>query len=117
MQGIKGKMNIGFEEIYEQETDTYYVSFKTGEPSYAIEVDDILILEAGMFTNMPTGFRILNYKSNPVQGVRILIQKIRKTLADVQKENQGRFRTMENQLEQRLTKLSLTPTYCLPPTN
>lgn len=106
MQGIKGKMNINFEEIYEQETDTYYVSFNTGEPSYAIEVDDILILEAGMFTNMPTGFRILNYKSNPVKGVQFLIKKIKKANVDAQKENKGRFRLIESQLEESLKTLS-----------
>ncbi|MDD5476739.1 MAG: hypothetical protein PHG87_00795 [Candidatus Omnitrophica bacterium] len=104
MKGIKGCMNIDFEEIYEQETDTYYVSFRTGEPSYAIEVDDVLIMEAGIFTNMPTGFRILNFKSNPVQAVRFIIEKIKKTTEEAKKEACGRFRVMENCLEKRLEK-------------
>jgi hypothetical protein len=38
MKGIKGSMNIGFAENYDQEEDIYYVTFKTGEPSYVIEL-------------------------------------------------------------------------------
>ncbi|HEX3624818.1 MAG TPA: hypothetical protein VGO67_03545 [Verrucomicrobiae bacterium] len=34
---------------------------KTSEPSIAQEVDDTLLAEFGMFTSLPTGFRILNY--------------------------------------------------------
>jgi hypothetical protein len=36
----------------------------TGEPSLVAEHDDKLLLEFGIFTGMPTGFRILNYTKN-----------------------------------------------------
>jgi uncharacterized protein YuzE len=108
MKIVKGKMNVDFEENYDQDADIYYVTFKTGEPSYAIEIDDIILLEVGLFTNMPTGFRILNYKSNPVHQVQInvLIKKVKETVKDVKKEVQkelrDRFHDIENQLGIRL---------------
>jgi hypothetical protein len=54
-------------ERYDQEDDIYYVTMKTGEPSFAEEYDDTLLVEFGMFTNLPTGFRILNYAKNKMK--------------------------------------------------
>ena len=105
MSYVKGKMNIDFEEVYDQESDVYYVSFKTGEPSYAVEIDDILIMEEGIFTGMPTGFRILNYKSNPVDHVAILVKKVRKVMVATGKDIKNRLHDRENQLEQSLEKV------------
>jgi len=54
-------MNVDFSESYDHESDIYYVTFKTGEPSMVFETDDDLLLEVGLFTHTPTGFRILNF--------------------------------------------------------
>jgi hypothetical protein len=56
--------DIEISERYDREDDIYYVSMRTAEPSFVREVDDRLLVEFGMFTNMPTGFRILNYTKN-----------------------------------------------------
>ena len=53
--------DIEVSEQYDKEGDVYYVTLKTGEPSVAVEHDDVLVMEMGIFTKMPTGFRILNY--------------------------------------------------------
>ncbi len=81
--GTKGIIHMDFSETYDQEDDTYYVTFNTGEPSYCIELDDVLLLEVGVFTNLPTGFRILNYHKNKVKTVKIkaLLSKIKTTLS------------------------------------
>jgi hypothetical protein len=76
--GTKGVMNIGFSETYDQEDDVYYVTFKTGEPSYCVEVDDVLLLEVGSFSRLPTGFRILNFRKNRVHAVGIGVQLVKK---------------------------------------
>jgi hypothetical protein len=76
--GTKGVMNIDFSETYDQEDDVYYVTFKTGEPSYCVEVDDVLLLEVGSFSHLPTGFRILNFRRNRVQAVGIGVQLVKK---------------------------------------
>ena len=57
-------MNIELSERYDQEEDIYYVTVKTGEPSFVMEHDDRLLIETGIFTGMPTGFRVLNFTKN-----------------------------------------------------
>ena len=105
MRGTKGEMNVDFSDVYDQEDDIYYVSFKSGEPSYVIEMDDILLLEVGMFTNMPTGFRILNFKKNKVAAVRILAQ-VKKNFEDVTKKHLSEeLRSREDQVERTLDKV------------
>ncbi len=52
---------IEISEQYDKEDDIYYVTVKTGEPSVVMEHDDRLLVEMGVFSKMPTGFRILNY--------------------------------------------------------
>ena len=86
-----GKMNIPFNEVYNEEDDVYYVTFKTGEPSYCLEVDDVLIIEVGLFTNLPTGFRILDFKKNKVDAVQIgvLFKKIKQALHDINRPTLG----------------------------
>jgi hypothetical protein len=54
-------------EQYDKEDDIYYVTLRTAEPSLVEEVDDMLLVEFGMFTGMPTGFRILNYAKNKIK--------------------------------------------------
>jgi hypothetical protein len=80
--GKLGMMNRDFDEIYDQEDDTYYVTFKTGEPSYCVEVDDKIVFEVGLYTNMPTGFRILNFRKSKVKMVayKKLVNKITKNM-------------------------------------
>lgn len=73
MDGKHCKANIDFAEYYDQESDVYYVTFKTGEPSYSQEIDDILILDMGMFTNLPTGFRVLNFKKHVHDKVTVTV--------------------------------------------
>lgn len=94
-------MNIPFSEIYNEEDDVYYVTFKTGEPSYCYEVDDILVLELGLFTQLPTGFRILNFAKNKVSVVRIgvLVKKIKEALNKI---DQPRLVERETQVKRAL---------------
>ena len=58
---FKKEDDIEILERYDQEDDIYYVSMKASEPSIAQEVDDTLLVEFGILTSLPTGFRILNY--------------------------------------------------------
>jgi len=47
---------------YDEFGDVLYVTFGTGEPSYCEETDDFLLLEFGIFSNFPTGFRLIGFK-------------------------------------------------------
>lgn len=61
----------GCSETYDRENDTYYVTFNTGEPSYCVEVDDVLLIEVGLFSGLPTGFRVLNFSKSGARPVEL----------------------------------------------
>ena len=76
---------IEFAERYDQEEDIFYVTFKTGEPSWVAEHDDIILVEIGVFTGMPTGFRILNFTKNKQSAVE-LVESLLSLLKETAKE-------------------------------
>jgi hypothetical protein len=91
-------------ELYDKENDVYYVTFKTGEPSYCVEVDDVLVLEVGMFSGLPTGFRILNMARHDTKGVPL--EEVKKRLAHVLKNLAGPSRNdREEAVERKLEKV------------
>jgi len=98
-------MNTEFSEYYDQEDDIYYVSFKTGEPSYVEEVDDVLLIEVGMFSGMPTGFRILNFNKSEVGGVAFLTRKVEKVFRSAKTRFTSNSRLRERQLEESIEKV------------
>ena len=102
-KGKQGKMNVDFHEHYDQEEDVYYVTFKTGEPSYAKELNDDLVLELGMFSHRPTGFRILNFKKAKIGGIHLAVQKMRKTVEAAAKAHP--IKETEDRLERVLEKV------------
>ena len=69
---ISGTEDIEFSERYDNEDDIYYVTARTGEPSIAIEQDDILLVEMGIFTRAPTGFRIFDYSQHKDKAAEFL---------------------------------------------
>jgi len=69
-----------WDELYDREHDVYYVSIGTGEPSYCVEVDDVLVVEVGFFSNLPTGYRILN--KSKIQTKRVSNQELKKRLSE-----------------------------------
>ncbi len=99
---MKELENTKFSETYDPEDDVYYISFGTGEPSYAEEIDDILLIELGIFTNMPTGFRILNFKK--LRDKLGVVRKARKAMEQAQRGYPAAFRKRENQATSVLQK-------------
>jgi uncharacterized protein YuzE len=66
---------LGCSETYDRECDVYYVTFNTGEPSYTVEVDDVILLEVGLYSRLPTGFRILNFSKSDSKPVKLQVAK------------------------------------------
>lgn len=104
-QGKLGEMNIDFSELYDQEDDIYYVTFDTGEPSFAVEMNDILVFEVGIFTKLPTGFRILNFSKNKVAHIEYSASKIEKKFSPIQTNLKSRFRMRAKEIERSLEKV------------
>ena len=104
MANRMGNMDIPFSEVYNEEDDVYYVTFNTSEPSYCQEIDDILIMELGLFTHLPTGFRVLNFSKNRVKMVKfsVLLKKIKETLQDV---DLPRLKDRETQVKEALEEV------------
>ena len=46
---------------YDRDTDIFYVSF-SDEPSYAENIDDMLFIEIGWLSGLPTGFWIMDIR-------------------------------------------------------
>ena len=78
MNATTDKLEV--DEVYDPEDDIMYVSFKTGEPSYCIELDDLIMIEVGEFSRMPTGFRILDYHKRK----RLIVETIKESLEKLQ---------------------------------
>ena len=98
---------IKVSQVYDSEDDVYYVSFETGEPSYSEEIDDDVVVELGIFTNMPTGFRILNFKSvtkKVEQEMKQVQRKVQRVMDAVRKEYPANFRQREHQVTGALQK-------------
>ncbi|HVA67626.1 MAG TPA: hypothetical protein VNK24_12020 [Elusimicrobiota bacterium] len=103
-KGLKGSMNIDFSEYYDEEDDIYYVTFKTGEPSGVLEMDDVLLLEVGVFTGLPTGFRILNYSKHKVGGVQFALKSVQQTVTALKKNFPAIAASRSQQVAQALEK-------------
>ena len=87
-------------ESYDTETDTLYVSFGTGEPSYADEIDDVFVVEMGMFSHLPTGFRVINFSQHKDKAITASIKKVIKDrVRREQKEISQHIRERAVQLE------------------
>jgi len=71
-----------WDELYDREDDVYYVSFGTGEPSYCVEVDDEMVIEVGLFSSLPTGYRLLNMNKIKTERrpMSEVMERIRKAL-------------------------------------
>lgn len=95
-----------FNEVYDQEDDIYYVTLKTGEPSYCVEIDDMIVAELGMFTNSFTGFRVLNFNRNR-NAIKqtYLTEKFKQEMKHSQRSAKQSQQAREAALEQALEKV------------
>ena len=99
MKGQKGSMNIDFSEYYDSECDIYYVTFKTGEPSLVKELDDNLLVEVGIFTNMPTGFRILNFKKSGIKEIECVVEEVSEIFESAKEKFKADSKTRESRVD------------------
>jgi len=102
-------MAIEFAQQYDQESDTFFITAKTGEPVYVLETeDDNILIEVGFYTNRPAGLRILNFKSCASKSLNIKeIASVLKThLKRLEKTKaEPSFHDMEVGLQNTLSKV------------
>src|SRR5436190_7432224 len=61
---------------YDATTDVLHVTFGTGEPSFGEEVDDLLIVEYGVYSGTPTGFQLLHVREVGVAKVELRLKRL-----------------------------------------
>ena len=89
-QNLKPKLD------YDNEADVLYVNFGTNEPSYCEPINEFLLLEVGMFTSQPTGFRIIQPRKKNIKKIAFKIKKIiRKNIETQQKTINETFKQIE----------------------
>ena len=71
---MAGIPNITFD--YDRDADVLYISFGTGEPSYCENLDDVVMIELGVYSKLPTGLRILDVAHHGINSVQAAIQMV-----------------------------------------
>jgi hypothetical protein len=61
---------------YDEKADVLYITFGLGEPSYAEQVDDVVIAEYGLFSDQLTGFRVVAPRTRRLRGIVLEIKAI-----------------------------------------
>ena len=92
---------------YDKKADVLYGSFRfANEPSYCEDLDDFTLIELGMFTNQPTGFRIISPSKHDLRRslglIRDFLRKTGRELQQLQKQRQIVQRELR---EDRITAL------------
>lgn len=88
--------NVVYE--YDKEGDVLYASFGTGEPSFCDNIDDIVIIEFGIYSGLPTGFRILDIKHHRIKNVSAVFS----TIEPIMKEKEEEATQMRSEVFQAL---------------
>ena len=70
---------------YDSRADVLHVTFGTGEPSFAEEIDDLLVMEYGIYSGAPTGFQLLHIRA---VGLNKVEARVKRTLPKVATKRQ-----------------------------
>lgn len=103
------QLNIEFD--YDSEADVLYITLGSPEPSYCEEVDDVLLVERGMFSNDITGFRILDIKYHKIKEVQInayiekAVEQVQSQLEEKNKQRKMLPSLIKENLEKSSAKL------------
>jgi hypothetical protein len=94
--------NLQFD--FDKETDVLHITLGTCEPSYCEEVDDIVLVERGMFSHQITGFQIMDIGLHGVKKVEIIayIEQAAKESKQQIKENLRLVNRLPNLIDKEL---------------
>lgn len=79
--------NIQFD--FDEIADVLHITLGTGEPSYCEEVDDILLIERGIFSHQITGFQVMDVNYHNIKKVEVIgyIERAAKKVRQQLEEN------------------------------
>ena len=97
---------IKVEHHYDPEADVLYVSFADDEPTYTENVDDLLYLEIGWFSETPKGFRVVGPRANNVKSIgAFLVKQIKRKLESRRKELKQEENIFSNMFKHQLNEM------------
>ena len=85
---------------YGKESDVLFIGLGSDEPSYTEEVDDLVLVERGMFTDHLTGFRLVGTHHHGIESVQVAAA-IKKVLQKESREMEKRI-TRDKRLQGKL---------------
>ncbi len=88
---------------FDEEADVLHISLGTGEPSYCEEVDDVLLVERGYFSDQITGFQIMDIRYHRIKQVNLLAL-VKKALENENKELTKYFRQKRQDVPDMISK-------------
>ncbi len=83
---------------YDEIADVLYIELDTEEPSNNFHLDDHTVLEVGIFSNLPTGLKLLCPLEMGIKSVKLEIKKIksaRPQFKELQPEFTNRLKAIE----------------------
>jgi|SRR5438128_1580752 len=83
---------------YDEHTDVLSAVFGTGEPSYSEEVDDLLILDFGIYSGTPTGFQVLHVREIGIEKVEVVLKRVFKEVKTREEETRDILFSNRNRL-------------------
>ncbi|MBI2925580.1 MAG: DUF2283 domain-containing protein [Verrucomicrobia bacterium] len=65
----------GLKFDFDAAADVLQVSFGTGEPSFSEEINDLLVMEYGIYSGAPTGFQVLHVREIGLDAVAARLKR------------------------------------------
>ena len=93
---------------YDEITDVLYIELDTEEPSNNFHLDDYTVLEIGMFSNLPTGVKLLAPAEMGIKSLKLRISNLHKAqplIPEIKKDFTNRLKSIEKLSTSRSRKL------------
>jgi hypothetical protein len=81
---------------YDKEADVLYIAFGgDDEPTYAEEVDDVIVLEIGWFTRLPKGLTVVGLKSHKITSIQAMIVQVSQKARSLMEQRRAQIQAQE----------------------
>jgi hypothetical protein len=81
---------------YDKEADVLYLAFGgDDEPTYAENIDDVLVLEIGWFTHLPKGLTVLGLKTHRIASIQAMIVQVSQKARSLMEQRRAQIEAQE----------------------
>ena len=96
---------------FDEESDVLHITLGTEEPSYCEEIDDIVLVERGIFSHQITGFQVMDVTLHSIKKVQVIsyIEQAAKETKQQMKEKQRLTDRLPSLIDRELKWRQITP--------